>query len=109
MSDRKDRKDREFLEKTRKINAHLEELERKRPQLTPRSLPLPFVVGAASPVVLYATLYFFQPRFIQSKKDGEYARDRSKLTRWTVVLTLGVYAVFFLYACKTARPENEAT
>ncbi|ALX27527.1 hypothetical protein GMAR_ORF153 [Golden Marseillevirus] len=69
--------------------------------------PLLVAVGAVVPLLVWLVLYFIQPRFIQTRKDVGYVQDNWKLLKWTLLITLIVWALFWAFTfCKDYKQQT---
>jgi hypothetical protein len=64
-----------------------------------KCVPTMLITGAVVPIVLWALLYFIQPRFVQKHdEDGHSERDTKKVFMYTVILTALVWAAMYGYS-----------
>nr|WNL49855.1 transmembrane domain containing protein [Marseillevirus sp.] len=69
--------------------------------------PLLVAVGAVTPLIVWLVLYFIQPKFIQTRKDTGYAPDNWKLLKWTAVITIGIWLIFWAFTfCKDYKQQT---
>lgn len=69
--------------------------------------PLLVAVGAVTPLLVWLVLYFIQPRFIQTRKDVGYVQDNWKLLKWTAIITILIWIVFYLFTfCKDYKQQT---
>ncbi len=58
------------------------------------------------PLLVFLVLFFARPFFVVTRKKEGLVRDRRKLVRWTLVVTLVAYAGAYLYACRRASASS---
>lgn len=69
--------------------------------------PLLVAIGAITPLVVWLILYFIQPRFIHTRKDVGYVQDNWKLLKWTAIISVLLWIVFYLFTfCKDYKQQN---
>lgn len=61
-----------------------------------KCLPWRIILGIASPLLIFLSLYFIQPRFVQKKEGTRTVRSTTKVFVWTIFLSAivlgGIYA-----------------
>ncbi|MDB4769373.1 hypothetical protein OAG24_00260 [bacterium] len=62
-----------------------------------KKFPTAYIVGAATPLIVGATLYFAQPSFVQNKESGEQAKNNKKVFCWTLVISILIWIVIYLF------------
>lgn len=55
------------------------------------------IVGVIIPILIWLTLYFVQPSFVQTKIGPKYIRNNKKVLCWTLVLTLLIWACMYAF------------
>jgi len=96
-------------DKSEELNKRIEELEK---EFAPTSLLNRRGVYYLSslliiPLVVFIFLFCFRPSFVLTQKKEGVGRDRKKLVRWTLVVTLAAYGVIYVYACYALRASAE--
>ena len=94
--------------KSEELNKRIEDLEK---EFTPTSTPLLSRLGwcylgglLGIPLLVFLVLFFLRPGFVLTRRKEAIVRDRKKLVRWTLVLTLAAYSGVYFYACYRSTP-----
>lgn len=85
-----------FEEKVDELSSEVKKLEQSLGG-NAKCAPKVLIVGALTPLVAWLGLYFLQPRFVQKKEGEKYERDSGKVLWWSVIITLIVWLVMYLY------------
>jgi hypothetical protein len=63
-----------------------------------RCLPMTWIIGIATPFLIWLVLYFTSPSIVQRRDSNRYVRDSGKVFMWTVGATLVVWVGLILYS-----------
>ena len=96
-------------DKSEELNKRIEELEKEftsTPLFKGRSIYY-FLCLLVFPLIVSILFFCFRPSFVLSQKKEGVVRDRKKLVRWTLVVTLVAYGAIYVYACYARKASAE--
>lgn len=65
-----------------------------------------WILFAVIPVIIFLTLFFMEPGFIQKKDGNKYVLDKSKLLTFWAAFTAGFWLLIILYAFSRGYTSN---
>jgi hypothetical protein len=65
------------------------------------------IAGIVTPFLVWILLYWLQPSFVQKKEGTKYVRDNGQVLKWTVIITVGLWMVMYLFTyCTGYDPKS---
>lgn len=93
-------KDSDFDYKISLLEQEVQNLD-KPTTITRPCMPLPIILGIATPVIVLVLLLLSKPRFLLKKQGKKLIRDKVKTFKYTIALTLiiwiGIYLKFYYF------------
>jgi uncharacterized membrane protein len=86
----------DFQKKIDELQSHLSSTSKMAGK--EKCLPTLLIIGAVAPLVVFLTLYFLQPSFVQKKEGTKYTRSGPKVFYWTLGVTLAMWVCLYLFS-----------
>ena len=62
-----------------------------------KCFPMMMAAGVAAPIIVWGTMFFLQPSFVQKKEGGKSVRDNKKVFYWTALITVILWVAMYLF------------
>ena len=62
-----------------------------------KCMPTMVIVAIVSPLIIFLSLFFFSPSFVQRKDNTKYTRNNKKVFFYTLGFSLAIWGLIYLY------------
>jgi len=88
-------KSKDFERKVQELGDNLKKYDKKSNE---KCLPTIYIAALLAPIAIWLALYFIQPSFVLHHEGEKKSRDKAKIFKWTIGLTLVSWAAMYAFS-----------